>query len=122
MSIPVQRHDLAGIAALYQSATLITVPESGYPRILTVDPEIAPDGTITLTHLSQSVITNSSRHPEVTLVWQPQVRHGWTLVVDGMGELACGGEDGPILLVTPDSGMLHRPSQHADGPEPPRVA
>ena len=43
MSIPVPPQDLARVAAGYGSATLITLPASGFAKVLTVDPDIAPD-------------------------------------------------------------------------------
>ncbi|WP_273487221.1 hypothetical protein [Ancrocorticia populi] len=114
MSIPVPPQDLARVAAGYGSATLITLPASGFAKVLTVDPDIAPEGTITIANPSKSTTANLAANSHATLVWQPRERHGWTLIVDGHASLT---EEGKIVVV-PKSGMLHRPAAHADGPKP----
>ncbi|MGO1593494.1 MAG: hypothetical protein ACTHW1_04330 [Ancrocorticia sp.] len=119
MSIPVSSDNLANVAAHYDAAILITLPENGYAKLLTVDPEIGPDGTITVMGPSASMAANVGRDPHVTLVWQPRVHHGWTLIADGKGTITHGSDAPPALIVTPESAMLHRPSRHKDGPELP---
>ena len=39
------------------------------------------------------------------------MHHGWTLIVDGVGRI-----DGDRLRIVVESGILHRPRAHSDGP------
>jgi hypothetical protein len=46
-----------------------------------------------------------AQHPDVTLVWPPSKPGGYTLIVDGRGEL-----EGDALTIVPDRAVLHRPA------------
>ncbi len=119
MSIPVSPTELGTIAAHYDAAILITLPAGTYAKILTVDPEIQDDGTIGIDGISSSTVANVANNPRVTLVWQPLKHHGWSLIVDGTAIIVHDDGAAPRLLVAPESGMLHRPAGHADGPAAP---
>jgi hypothetical protein len=110
MTIPVSIEQLPQALPRFASATLITKADP-YVKLLTVDPQVE-GGAVVVEGIHNSTRENVARDPHVTLVWQPLVRHGWTLIVDGTGQVR-----GDRLIVTLESGMLHRPSAHEDGPE-----
>ncbi|MCO5310438.1 MAG: hypothetical protein M9891_14370 [Austwickia sp.] len=115
MTIPVPLGDLEQLLATagYASALLITVPATGHAKVLTVDP--VPDGRVFLVPTpSRGAAANLAANPAVTLVWPPQQRHGFTLIVDGTGVA-----DDEGITVTPVHAILHRPRTHADGPQAP---
>ncbi|MFT4083236.1 MAG: pyridoxamine 5'-phosphate oxidase [Nocardioides sp.] len=53
----------------------------------------------------------------VTLLFAPLEAKGHTLLVDGTAVVA-----GDEIVITPTSGVLHRPPYHSDGPPPPAIA
>ncbi|EJZ87472.1 hypothetical protein QP400_09460 [Winkia sp. UMB3158] len=110
MSIPVPFTSLAQVLKNYNSATLITLREGGFAKVMTVDP-ILKGGKILVANPRQSIKQNVAANNHVTLLWQPLQRHGWTLIVDGYGTIVAD-----LLEIQMHSGMLHRPRAHGDGP------
>jgi len=119
MSIRIEPSSLADAASAFDSGILIVHhPERG-TRVMTVDPIFESDGTARIRGLGESVI---AADPRVTIVWQPRIRHGWTLICDGQvrpdsPRLVPGAGTDDELIIEPVSGMLHRPHSHADGPD-----
>lgn len=109
MTIPVAASEIAATLTRFESATLIT-HASPYVKLLTVDPTMEGDDVV-VHPIRESTQRNVAVDPHVTLVWQQHVHHGWTLIVDGIGRV-----EGDTLRVRVESGMLHRPRAHADGP------
>ncbi|MFT0848328.1 pyridoxamine 5'-phosphate oxidase family protein [Actinomycetaceae bacterium L2_0104] len=109
MSIPVSPAQMDEVLARFESASLIT-KSSPHVKILTVDPAM-DDGTLFIENVTGSTLANVAADPHVTLIWQQHVHHGWTLIVDGTAHV-----EGDRLRISMDSGMLHRPRAHADGP------
>lgn len=113
MSIPVSFDQLADLFTHYPCATLITLREGTFVKIMTVDPVLRAN-RIVVPDARKSVLLNAAADPHVTLILQPAQPHGWTLIVDGLGKVVLDN-----LEIEMVSGMLHRPRSHSDGPNPP---
>lgn len=115
MTIPVPVAELAATCVHFGAALLIVGDGEGWPRVFTVDPVVDGDALV-LAGLSDRMRDRALAQPRVTVVWQPLVRHGHTLVVDGWAEAGGTGAAGGGVLVRVDHAVLHRPQAHADGP------
>jgi hypothetical protein len=115
MSIPVELAGLAAALEDFGSGYLMTTTD-GAVKVVTVDPEVT-DGVLVVERPGKGTVANLADNAAVTLVFPPREPRGFTLLVDGTGEVA--GED---VRVTPTGAMLHRPRRHADGPPPPAFA
>lgn len=109
MTLPVSPAELKDVLARFGSACLITQARP-YIKIHTVDPVVSGEQLV-INEPRESMRTNIAADPHVTLVWQSPVHHGWTLIVDGLAQI-----DADRLQVIVESGMLHRPRAHSDGP------
>ncbi|MEZ7897561.1 MAG: hypothetical protein QMB98_01945 [Flaviflexus sp.] len=122
MSIKVGAGKFTTVTEPFGSGTLIGQHPDEYIRIFTVDPVFDKDGTAHIHGLYGSVVGALKNSPQVTIIWQPRVDHGWTLIYDGVvnadsPRLQEGAGDDDELVISYLSGMLHRPSAHRDGPE-----
>lgn len=122
MSIRVDPALFASVVTAFSSGVLIAVHPGKGTRVFTVDPEFDSRGTARITGLHGTIIDAVSLNPAATIVWQPRVRHGWTLILDGTVDpssprLRAGAGDDDVLIISARSGMLHRPASHADGPD-----
>lgn len=122
MSIRVEPSRFARVTQAYASGTLLTYNVESGIRILTVDPLFDADGTARISGVNNSVVRAVTENPAVVIIWQPRVEHGWTLIYDGTVDprsprLDDNARDSDELILNPTSGMLHRPSSHADGPD-----
>ncbi|MCR1786653.1 pyridoxamine 5'-phosphate oxidase [Nocardioides carbamazepini] len=113
MSIPVDPADLCQALGDFGSGYLLTT-SSPQVKVVTVDPVAGDDGTLRIAGPGRGTLRNLAENPAVTVVFPPQERHGYTLLVDGTA--ATDGED---VVVTASAAVLHRPAAHADGPLPP---
>lgn len=112
MTIPVPFEQLASTLTAFDHAYLITMRgQDEFAKILTVDPFVRGDRLIVATE-RDSVRSNVAADQRVTLIWPNREYHGFSLIVDGLGTVV----DGEIVIDV-DHGMLHRPSEHDDGPE-----
>lgn len=110
MTIPVSFDQLAATLTVFDHAYLVTLRPAGeFVKILTVDPFVRSERLIVPGR--QSVLDNVASDSRVTLIWPPRDHHGFSLIVDGLGAV-----EGDEIVVSVDHGMLHRPSEHADGP------
>ncbi len=109
MSIPVSPAELPEVLARFGSASLIS-HAAPHVKVHTVDPVVEGEDLV-VEPVRESLRASLAADPHVTLVWQPLVRHGWTLIVDGVGRI-----DGDRLRIAVESGILHRPRAHSDGP------
>jgi hypothetical protein len=115
MSIPVAVADLARALEDFGAGYLLT-NRAGSVKVVTVDPTVT-DGVVLAAGPGRGTLANLADNPAVTLVFPPLQQRGFTLLVDGTGEVA--GDD---VRVTPTGAVLHRPGSHADGPPPPPSA
>jgi hypothetical protein len=61
--------------------------------------------TLHVTDLGPTTRANIAARPHVTLIWPPAAADGYSLIVDGTGEL-CGN----AVAVSPTRAVLHRPA------------
>lgn len=120
MSIRVESSRFVETVATFDSGILIGRHHRKGIRVLTVDPEFDADATGRIWGLHGTIVDAIKHNPDVTIVWQPRIRHGWTLIYDGTvrsdSPRLAGHVDGE-LTVEFVSAMLHRPAAHSDGPE-----
>ena len=115
MSIPVEVVDLEKALQDFGAGYLLT-NRAGAVKVVTVEPTVA-DGVVLVARPGKGTVANLADNAAVTLVFPPGEPRGFTLLVDGTGEVV--GED---VRVTPTGAVLHRPGMHADGPPPPPSA
>ena len=114
MSIPVDVADLARALEDFGAGYLLTADGAGAVKVVTVEPTIG-DGMLVVEGPGRGTLANlTGNTTTVTLVFPPPQPRGFTLLVDGTGEV-----DGEDVRVTPAGAVLHRPKAHADGPPPP---
>ena len=113
MSIPVDVGDLAQTLEEFGAGYLLTVTAAGTVKVVTVEPAVT-DGVLLVHGPGKGTVANLADSSQVTLVFPPREPKGFTLLVDGTGEVA--GDD---VRVTPTGAVLHRPAGHADGPPAP---
>jgi hypothetical protein len=113
MSIPVDVTDLEKALEDFGAGYLLTVGGRGTVKVVTVEPSVT-DGVVLVAGPGQGTIGNLAGNAAVTLVFPPREPKGFTLLVDGTGEVA-----GENVRVTPTGAVLHRPASHADGPPAP---
>jgi hypothetical protein len=102
MSVKVDLNQLSGALNDFAMAYLITVGDDFHAHTVAVDPVFA-DGVFDLGPVGKTTRTNVARHGDVTLLWPPREPGGYTLIVDGRGDLA-----GEPLRVRPSRAVLHR--------------
>ncbi|MDT5213869.1 MAG: hypothetical protein QOK18_2108 [Mycobacterium sp.] len=104
MSVKVALDQLADTLADFTFGYVITVGDDFRAHTVAVDP-ILTDGVLELGPVGNTTRGNVAQHPDVTLVWPPSKPGGYTLIVDGRGEL-----EGDALTIVPDRAVLHRPA------------
>ena len=104
MSVKVDLNQLADALTDYTFAYLVTVDDGYKAHTVAVDPVFA-DGMIDVGPVGGSTRRNVTAHSDVTLVWPPAQRGGYTLIVDGTGQPP---EDGTALRIVPGRAVLHR--------------
>ncbi len=113
MSIPVEVGDLAKALEGFGAGYLLSVGAQATVKVVTVEPTVV-DGVVLVKSPGKGTVANLAGNGAVTLVFPPPEPRGFSLLVDGIGEVA--GED---VRVTPTGAVLHRPASHADGPPAP---
>ncbi|NTY60971.1 pyridoxamine 5'-phosphate oxidase family protein [Mycolicibacterium sphagni] len=104
MSIKVDLDQLAGTLADYPIGYLITVSDDHRAHTVAVDTQLN-DGVLDVGTVGNSTRRNICSHPDATLLWPPAEPGGYSLIVDGRGELT---DDS--LRVIPQRAVLHRPA------------
>ncbi|HQR26073.1 MAG TPA: pyridoxamine 5'-phosphate oxidase [Nocardioides sp.] len=112
MSIPVDVSRLAEALGDFGSGYLLSVSGQGRVKAVTVDPVVRA-GVLEVPGPSRGTAANVAGNAAVTLVFPPAQLYGYTLIVDGVAQVAGEG-----FVVTPETAVLHRPAAHADGPPP----
>lgn len=113
MSIPVDVADLARALGDFGAGYLLSVTAEGRVKAVTIEPEVV-DGVLLVTGPGRGSCANVTARPSVTALFPPLEPRGFTLLVDGTGEV-----DGDDVRLTPTSAVLHRPASHSDGPAAP---
>jgi hypothetical protein len=96
--------ELAREIRRYGVAYLLTVGAELRPHVAAAHPSLER-GELLVTGLGSHTRANLAASPAVTLLCPPPDPHGYSLVVDGAGEVR--GED---LVITPTRAVLHRPA------------
>ena len=109
MSIPVEIADLKKALADFGAGYLLTTATHGRIKAVTVEPTVI-DGALVITEPGGGSSRNIAENAQVTVLFPPLEKHGYTLLVDGTAVLS--GEE---ARVTPVSAVLHRPASHGDG-------
>ncbi len=102
MSIAVALEDLPDKVAEYPFCYLVTTGEER-PHLLAVKPSVVKGGLRCET--GHSSRTNVVRNPLVVLLFPPTEPTGFSMIVDGEGEV-----NGDGVVVTPTWAVLHRPA------------
>ncbi len=102
MSVKVDLDRLADELANFTFAYLITVGDDYRAHTVAVD-AVLTGGVLDVGNVGGGTRRNVTGRGEVTLVWPPGTSGGYTLIVDGRGEL-----DGEQLTVVPRHAVLHR--------------
>jgi hypothetical protein len=109
MSVKVELGELAAKLADFDVAYLVTVSDDARSHVLSVWPE-ATDAGIVVDGVGRHTQANAAVRPDVTLVFPPVERGGYTLLVDGTAAV-----DGTTVMITPATAILHRPAAGPDG-------
>ncbi len=103
MSVKVDIDELASALADFDYAYLITVGADHRAHAIAVQPVLA-GGVFELGIAGATTSCNLEGNRNVTLLWPPREPGGYSLIVDGTGNL------GASLTVTPERAVLHRPA------------
>ena len=109
MSEKVELGTLVAKLAEYEYAFLVTVSADGHAHVLSVWPE-AVDSAVVVDGVGRHTQENVAERPDVTLVFPPADRSGYSLLVDGRATV-----DGTTVTVAPSKAILHRPAAGPDG-------
>lgn len=112
MSVKVDLAQLSDVLADFTLAYLVTVGDDFRAHTVAVDP-VLTDGVFDVGPAGRHTSRNLAEHADVTLIWPPSQPGGYTLIVDGRGELV-----GEQTHVAPSRAVLHRKAT----PESPAAA
>lgn len=112
MSVKVDLDQLADALTDFTFAYLITVSDDHHAHTIAVDPAFS-DGVFHVGSVGNGTRRNLSPRDGVTLLWPPRDPGGYTLIVDGRGELV---DD--ALRVVPTHAVLHRKPAPGFAPKP----
>lgn len=112
MSVKVDLDQLADALANYTFAYLVTVGDDYRAHTVAVEP-VFGDGVLDVGPVGGQTGRNLGRHSDVTLVWPPSQRGGYTLIVDGASR-----PSGDAVTITPHRAVLHRKSAPGTATKP----
>ncbi|HET7740198.1 MAG TPA: pyridoxamine 5'-phosphate oxidase family protein [Mycobacterium sp.] len=102
MSIKVDLDRLSDALSDFGLGYLITVGDDFRAHTVSIDTVIS-DGVFNIDHIGNTTRRNVIEHADVTLLWPPREQGGYSLIVDGRGEVHGDG-----LCATPTRAVLHR--------------
>ncbi|WP_019972222.1 hypothetical protein [Mycobacterium sp. 141] len=105
MTVKVDLDQLAEAMTDFTFAYLITVGEDFRAHTVAVDP-VLTEGVIHAGAAGRHTRANLAEHAAVTVIWPPREPGGYSLIVDGTGELS--GDD---VRVVPNRAVLHRKAE-----------
>lgn len=116
MSIPVELEALAAaVAERTMAPYLLTSGEDGRPHTVAA-PSLTWDGAALAGGCGRSTARNAAARPKVSLLWPPDEPTGYSLIVDADAEVS-GDEGERRIRLSPTHAVLHRPAEHAPGPD-----
>jgi len=98
---------LADALGDYRFAYLVTVDDDYRVHTVTVEPELR-ERVMDVGLIGGRTRKNVESRSAVTLLWPPSEPGGYSLIVDGTGEVADSDEDTTALQVVPTRALLHR--------------
>ena len=98
---------LAGALNSYRFAYLVTVDDDYRVHTVTVEPELR-EHVMDVGLIGGRTRKNVESRSAVTLLWPPSEPGGYSLIVDGTGEVADSDDDTAALRVVPTRALLHR--------------
>lgn len=104
MSVKVDLDRLSDTLDDFALGYLITVGDDFRAHTVASDPALT-DGVFHVGSIGNTTRRNVIQHADVTLLWPPREPGGYSLIVDGHGEVRGDG-----LCVTPVRAVLHRPA------------
>src|SRR3981189_3099328 len=104
MSVKVDLDRLSDTLGDFALGYLITVGDDFRAHTVASDPALT-DGVFHVGSIGNTTRRNVIQHADVTLLWPPREPGGYSLIVDGHGEVRGDG-----LCVTPVRAVLHRPA------------
>ena len=114
MSIPVAIDALRDAIEDFSAAPyLLTVSDDGRPHSVAVTPSWDADTLVI--PAGHRTVANARTRSLVALLWAPNTRDGYSLIVDA--EVTATGEDADgngFVTVNPTRAVLHRPAPGAD--------
>jgi len=109
MSIPVDVSQLATeLERFGASAYVLTVRDDSTPHVAHVTFTLR-DGALRC-GASRTAARNVADRPTMSVLWPPYEPGGYSMIVDG--DCAVDGDE---LVITPTSGVLHRPAPAPEG-------
>jgi len=102
MSVKVDLDRLSDTLGDFALGYLITVGDDFRAHTVASDPALS-DGVFHVGSTGNTTRRNVIQHADVTLLWPPREPGGYSLIVDGHGEVRGDG-----LCVTPARAVLHR--------------
>jgi hypothetical protein len=109
MSVKVELGELATKLADFDVAYLVTMSGEGRAHVLSVWAE-PTDAGLVVGGVGRHTQANAVAHPDVTLVFPPLERGGYSLLVDGTATV-----DDTTVTIVPSTAILHRPAVAPDG-------
>ena len=98
---------LADALGDYRFAYLVTVDDDYRVHTVTVEPELR-ERVMDVGLIGGRTRKNVESRSAVTLLWPPSEPGGYSLIVDGTGEVADSDDDTAALRVVPTRALLHR--------------
>jgi hypothetical protein len=98
---------LADALGGYRFAYLVTVDDDYRVHTVTVEPELR-EQVMDVGLIGGRTRRNVESRSAVTLLWPPNEPGGYSLIVDGTGEVADSDDDTAALRVVPTRALLHR--------------
>ena len=92
---------------------LLTVTDDGRPHA--VSASVSWEGDELVMPAGRTSARNAAGRDEVTLLWAPVERGGYSLIVDGLATVRETGEDARTITFRPAKAVLHR---SAPAPQP----
>jgi hypothetical protein len=91
----------------YRFAYLVTVDDDYRVHTVTVEPELR-EHVMDIGLIGGRTRNNVESRSTVTLLWPPSESGGYSLIVDGLAEVADSDDDTAVLRVVPTRALLHR--------------
>jgi hypothetical protein len=104
MSVKVDLDRLSDTLSDFAFGYLITVGDDFRAHTVAIDPALS-DGALHIGSIGNTNRRNVIQHADVTLLWPPRKPDGYSLIVDGRGEVRGDG-----LCVTPVRAVPPRPA------------